>query len=200
MDCVVASWLFNTISTDLLDVIHDRNGVTTLAAWLGLQEQFQNNSPSIIVGNGVTLPVIGTGYSSISGSFHQRDVLIAPSIIQNLLSVRKFTTDNFVSLEFDPLGVSVKNLRTRATLLRCDSTGPLYTLQLPSSSSTPCALIATPSPTTWHRCLGHPGTAALQHLAQSSLTTIICVMLVNLGAMSASLLVVLLHGHLRTLI
>jgi hypothetical protein len=28
MDCVVVSWLFNAISTDLLDVIHERNGVT----------------------------------------------------------------------------------------------------------------------------------------------------------------------------
>jgi hypothetical protein len=27
MDCVVVSWLYNTISADLLDAIHDRNGV-----------------------------------------------------------------------------------------------------------------------------------------------------------------------------
>jgi hypothetical protein len=46
MDCVVLSWLFNTISTDLLDVIHDRNGVTARVAWLGLEEQFLNNRAS----------------------------------------------------------------------------------------------------------------------------------------------------------
>jgi hypothetical protein len=28
MDCVVVSWLFNTISPDLMDVIHEREGVT----------------------------------------------------------------------------------------------------------------------------------------------------------------------------
>jgi hypothetical protein len=40
------SWLFNTISTDLLDVIHDRNGVTARVTWLGLEEQFLNNLAS----------------------------------------------------------------------------------------------------------------------------------------------------------
>jgi len=126
---------------------------------------------SIVVGNGTTLPVVGTGYSTLPGPFRLNNVLIAPDIIKNLLSVRKFTTDNFVSVEFDPLDVSVKDLRTRNTLLRCNSSGPLYTLQLPSSPSDPCALVATP-PTAWHRRLGHPGRAALQSLAQSS--SIIC--------------------------
>jgi len=37
MDCVVVSWIFNTISSDLLDVIHERDGVTARAAWLGLE-------------------------------------------------------------------------------------------------------------------------------------------------------------------
>jgi len=32
MDCVVVSWLFNTISSDLLDVIHERDGITARAA------------------------------------------------------------------------------------------------------------------------------------------------------------------------
>jgi hypothetical protein len=127
---------------------------------------------SIIVGNGATLPVIGTGYSVLPGPFRLDNVLIAPDIIRNLLSVRKFTTDNLVSVEFDPLGVSVKDLRTRNTLLRCDSTGPLYTLQLPSSTAGLCALVATPSLSTWHRRLGHPGKATLQNLARTS--SIVC--------------------------
>ena len=83
---------------------------------------------SIVVGNGATLPVLGTEYSTLPGPFHLNNVLIAPDIIKNLLSVRKFTTDNSVSVEFDPLVVSVKDLRTRNTLLRCNSSGPLYTL------------------------------------------------------------------------
>jgi len=127
---------------------------------------------SIVVGNGATLPVMGTGYSTLPGPFHLNNVLVAPNIIKNLLSVRQFTTDNLVSIEFDPLGISVKDLRSKNVLLRCNSSGPLYTLQLPSSSSGSCALVATPSPTTWHRRLGHPGKAALQRLAQTS--SIVC--------------------------
>jgi hypothetical protein len=116
---------------------------------------------SIIVGNGATLLVIGAGYSTLLGPFHLNNVLVAPDIIKNILSVRLFTTDNLVSIEFDPLGVYVNDLRPRNVLLRCNSSGPLYTLQLPSSSFSPCALVATPSPATWHRHLGHPGKAAL---------------------------------------
>jgi transposase InsO family protein len=127
---------------------------------------------SIMVGNGATLPIIGTSYSTLSGPFHLNNVLIALDIIKNLLSVRQFTSDNLVSVEFDPLGVSVKDLCTRNILLRCNSLGPLYTLQLPSSPSGSCALVATPSPATWHRRLGHPGKATLHSLAQSS--SIIC--------------------------
>jgi hypothetical protein len=38
MDCVVISWLFNTISTDLLDIIHERDGITARAAWLNIKQ------------------------------------------------------------------------------------------------------------------------------------------------------------------
>jgi hypothetical protein len=38
MDYVVVSWIFNTISPDLLDVINERDGVTARAAWLGLEQ------------------------------------------------------------------------------------------------------------------------------------------------------------------
>jgi len=43
MDCVVLSWIFNTISADLLDVIHEHNAPTAREAWLGLEQQFLNN-------------------------------------------------------------------------------------------------------------------------------------------------------------
>ena len=38
MDCVVVSWLFNTISANLLDIIHERDGITARAAWLGIEQ------------------------------------------------------------------------------------------------------------------------------------------------------------------
>jgi hypothetical protein len=46
MDDVVVLWIFNTISPDLLDVIHERDGITARAAWLGLEHQFLNNRES----------------------------------------------------------------------------------------------------------------------------------------------------------
>jgi hypothetical protein len=37
-------------------------------------------------------------------------------------------------VEFDPFGCSVKDLPTRSEIIRCNSTGSLYPLQLPSSA------------------------------------------------------------------
>jgi hypothetical protein len=63
----------------------------------------------------------------------------------------------------------VKNLATRSRLVRCDSSRPLYTLQMPastpptdfapsptSSSPQPHALNTTTTSSTWHHQLGHP--------------------------------------------
>lgn len=84
---------------------------------------------SIIVGNGQKIPVRGTGTTTIPATdrnLHLNSVLYTPHIIKNLISVRKFTTDNNVSIEFDPLGFSVKDLRTGKMILRSDSRGELY--------------------------------------------------------------------------
>jgi hypothetical protein len=64
-------------------------------------------------------------------------------------------------MEFDPLGLSMKDLASGRVLARYDSTGPLYTLPLPTLPTTtprvvPYALATTASSAIWHRCLGHP--------------------------------------------
>jgi transposase InsO family protein/uncharacterized membrane protein YgcG len=130
---------------------------------------------SIMVANGSCLPVTSMGAASSPGSFRIPDVLVAPSLVHNLLSIRRFTTDNSYFVEFDSSGLSVKDSETQRPLLRCDSTGPLYTLRLPhatpSSSSTPtttATFAATMSSTTWHRRLGHPGRDALMQLTRSA--------------------------------
>jgi hypothetical protein len=122
---------------------------------------------SIMVANGSCLPVTSVGAAGTPGSFRIPDVLVAPSLVHNLLSIRRFTADNSCSVEFDSSGLTVKDSATQRPLLRCDSTGPLYTLRLPhatsSSSSSPntAAVFAATTPTTWHRRLGHPGRDAL---------------------------------------
>jgi hypothetical protein len=79
-------------------------------------------------------------------------------------------------MEFDPFGLSVKDLSTRNVLTRCNSSGPLYTMRLPSRSApSPCAAPAAAlvaSASTWHRRLGHPGVDGLSKLSSDS--SVIC--------------------------
>jgi hypothetical protein len=71
---------------------------------------------SIIVGDGSALPVTSVGDLVHPGSFRLHNVLVAPNIIHNLLSVRQFTIDNSCSIEFDPSGLFVKDLTSRQLL------------------------------------------------------------------------------------
>ena len=66
-------------------------------------------------------------------------------------------------MEFDPFGYSMKDLPTRSEIVRCDSSRPLYPLQLPAS-----ALLTSSSSSLWHQRLGHPGHEALSKLVHSS--------------------------------
>jgi hypothetical protein len=49
---------------------------------------------SIIVGNGSALSVTSVGDSTLPSPFYLNNVLVTLGIIQNLLSVHHFTTDN----------------------------------------------------------------------------------------------------------
>jgi len=109
-----------------------------------------SSSPSsTIVGNRASLPITSIGSHSFSTTRRPlvlSDVLVSPNIIKNLISVRRFTTDNNCSIEFDPFGLSVKDLQTRSVIARCNSTGDLYPF-FPAPSSTPTTLAATASST-----------------------------------------------------
>jgi hypothetical protein len=73
--------------------------------------------PFIVVDNGSVLPVTSVGDSVLPGPFHLNDVLVAPDLVQSLLFVHRFTTDNS-SMEFDPFGLLVKDLSIRRVLAR----------------------------------------------------------------------------------
>jgi len=74
-------------------------------------------------------------------------------------------------MEFDPFGLSVKDLTTKNVIVRSNSTGPLYMMRLPGSLTPSSRVVAalaailhaltTIAPTTWHHRLGHPGPDAL---------------------------------------
>jgi hypothetical protein len=88
---------------------------------------------SIIVGNGSSLLITSVGDSILPGPSYLNNILLAPDMVQSLLSVRRFTTDNWCSMELDPFDLSVKDLTTKNVIVRSNSTGPLYTMRLPGS-------------------------------------------------------------------
>jgi hypothetical protein len=68
---------------------------------------------SIMVANGSCLLVTSVGAAGTPGSFRIPDVLVAPSLVHNLLSIRRFTADNSCSVEFNSSGLTVKDSATR---------------------------------------------------------------------------------------
>ncbi|GKE37290.1 hypothetical protein Tco_1460695 [Tanacetum coccineum] len=120
---------------------------------------FSNSSiyPLVFVGNGQSILITYTRHSFLHTShkpLHLNHILVTLHIIKNLISFRKFTCDNDVSVEFDAYGFFVKDYQTQRLLLRCDSTGDLYPVTHPPSPSTPFALLSF-SHSTWHQRLGH---------------------------------------------
>ena len=113
----------------------------------------------VVVGDGSTLPVSSSGHVSFPAlssnrPLHLNNVLVTPRIVKNLISVRQFTTDNNCSIEFDPLGFSVKDLPTRREILRSQ---PLPPRAFPAITTTPDV---------WHCRFGHLGHDDLCRLAQ----------------------------------
>jgi hypothetical protein len=89
----------------------------------------QNSPSQIIVSDGSTLPITGVGslvFPTSHRSLSLHNILISPGLIKNLVSVCAFTHDNFVSIEFDLFGFSIKDLATGRVIHRCNSTGDLY--------------------------------------------------------------------------
>jgi hypothetical protein len=107
--------------------------------------------------------------------FHLNEILAALNLIRNHLFVRRFTTDNSCSKEFDPFGLYVKDLATHSVIARYNSPDPLYTIPLHASATSALAtqsyaLAATASPT-WHRRLGHLSSDVLSKLFHTSFIT-----------------------------
>jgi len=72
---------------------------------------------SIVVGNGSLLPVTATGATHLSDSLSLNNVLVSPKLIKNLISIHQFTTDNNCSVEFDPVGCSVKDMESQRVIV-----------------------------------------------------------------------------------
>jgi hypothetical protein len=82
---------------------------------------------SIIMGNGSTLTVTSVGNFVLPGTIYLNDVLVAPHMIQHLVSIRRFTTDNHCSMEFNPWGTPYNTLSLVTCSLDVTALAP-YTL------------------------------------------------------------------------
>lgn len=123
---------------------------------------------SIVVGNGSSIPIHCSGNTFVPTNYkplHLKNVLVAPEIVKNLISVRRFTKDNWCSVEFDPFGFHVKDLQTQKIILRSDSSGDLYSL--PSSLRQAHTALVAVSPNIWHKRLSHANNKTLRSLVSS---------------------------------
>jgi hypothetical protein len=140
---------------------------------LHVHENYRGNE-QIQVANGKHIPILHIGDSSLSGStrnLHLSNVLHSPYISKNLLSTHKLANDNDCFVEIHPSSFCVKDLKTRATLLRGRAHGGLYPVPphqphhrrcLPQAHS--IALSKEP----WHHRLGHPAPPIVQAILQSN--------------------------------
>ena len=154
----------NSLYMDSGATAHIRNSSYTVMPLFNL-----STPDHILVGNAHRIPVHGNGQSSLPTPHPPlalRDVFFAPQIINNLICVRKFTSNNNVSIEFDPYDFSVKDLRTGNIIAMCYSSGELYsvTTTQPSPSTCLATALTDTSSTTWYDRLGHPGSLVLSFL------------------------------------
>ncbi|XP_074287918.1 uncharacterized protein LOC141613082 [Silene latifolia] len=111
--------------------VMDTGATSHMTSNQGNLSSFVNSSirNGIIVGNGHSVPIKGYGHATLPKPHPPlvlKNVLYASHLVKNLVSVRKFTKDNMVTVEFDPFGFCVKDLRTGTRLMRCESRGELY--------------------------------------------------------------------------
>ena len=151
----------------------DTSATSHMTADQGILSPYFNSSikhNNIVIGSGHLIPIAGHGSTTLHSPFPPftlKNVLHAPKLIKNLISVRKFTIDNMVSITFDPYRFSVNDLQTGITFLRCNNTGALYPLFSSSQANSPATNTAFTaiSPELWHNRLGHPGVAVLKSLS-----------------------------------
>lgn len=129
------------------------------------------HTPSTVtVGNGQSIPVSTSGKGLLplpTQNFYLNHILHVPQISHNLLYVHKFALDNNCRLIFYSYGYVIQDITTNLILHKGPCHQGLYPL-LPSSElqSTATALLSlSSSAELWHRRLGHPHGALLQHLS-----------------------------------
>jgi len=105
-----ANWYMDTGATSHMTSIQ-----VNLTSYFNMSNKF-----GIIVGNGQSIPIHGYGHTKLSFScppLKLNNILHALHLVKNLVSVKKFRTDNSVSLELDPFGFSVRDFQTERPVM-----------------------------------------------------------------------------------
>jgi hypothetical protein len=122
-----------------------------------------HGSDELLVGDGSGLPIMHTGKTSLKTSSQPLKlphVLHVPQISKNLLSISSLCQTNPISVEFFSDYFLVKDLKTRAPLIKGHHKEGLYILHQPST--TPAAYLTTSITRPWHHILGHPSARILR--------------------------------------
>lgn len=131
---------------------------------------------NIIVGNGEHLEVKHTGSTTLPNQFQTlnlRNVLHAPKVTKNLISVSKLNNDNDVLIQFDSCGYVVKDKRSGRTLLKGKQKDELYEFidtkprQNLSHNSEFIFSTSRSNKKLWHLRLGHPSERVLNQVLQT---------------------------------
>ncbi|XP_074271372.1 uncharacterized protein LOC141595305 [Silene latifolia] len=154
--------------------VMDTGATSHITSDQGKLSSFVNSSipNGIIVGNGHSIPIKGYSQSKIPKPhppFVLKNVLYSPHLVKNLISVRKFTTDNHVTIEFDPFGFCVKDIRTGTQLMRCNSQGHLYPISSTNTTPPSSNFAGLAASSLWHDRLGHPGNSTISCLRKNKL-------------------------------
>ena len=120
----------------------------------------RSNTNHVFIGDGSDLPIFVSGFSTLhtfSHPLHMKNILCAPKIFKNLLSISKFVRDNTYYFKLHPNYFIIKDLCTHQELLRGPVKDGLYCFRLSSRCSPdPQALLCTSTLSIlWHQYLGH---------------------------------------------
>ena len=111
----------------------------------------------MIVGNGASLPITHTGKLSPSPDLYLLDVLLAPHLTKNILSISKLTHDFPLSVTFTNNFFTIQNRQTGRVVATGKRDGGLYVVELGHSAFISILKNKSlhASYDLWHSRLGH---------------------------------------------
>ena len=143
--------------------------MTNDAGKLSSIEQYNGNN-MIYVGDGNGLPISHIGDACVTskeGNFNLKDVLVVPNLKKNLLSVKKFTSDNSCTFEFTSSGFIVKD-QNQTIITRGHKKGQLYALDGIFHKALSAIRKGGSSSSIWHQRLGHLNSRLLSLLKEKN--------------------------------